>query len=75
MLPTRKIKPGDLVRTPGAHTARCIGINDDRSRELEDVFTGECMSMRPELLFLVRSAPVHRWPPLDGRFEPIEAAR
>lgn len=56
------IKPDDMVRLPSGRTAICVAINNDGSRLLEDVLSGERMNMMASQLYLVRAAPCRRWP-------------
>jgi len=56
------IKPDDLVRTPSGRTCLCLELRPAGFRLIEDVATGQRSILHASELYLVRSAPVKRWP-------------
>jgi hypothetical protein len=56
------IKPNDLLRTRSGDTAICIELRTRGFRLIENVATGDRSIAHVDDLYLVRSAPVRRWP-------------
>lgn len=55
------IKPDDLVRTPSGQTGTVTRINPDGSRDVA-LLNGGTLTLRPEVLYLVRAATPKPWP-------------